>query len=46
MLTYDAYAINKIRKLEGSKYDFENKVWVTELENKADVEKIFSDQMY
>ena len=43
MLHYDPYCIEKIKQLNGSKYDVESKIWITDIDNKAELDILFSN---
>ena len=46
MEKFDPYCIDKIRKLEGSEFDREEKCWKTDLVNKQILDELFSNSFY
>lgn len=46
MLKYDPYVIERIKELKGSRFNFENKIWITDLENKESLDTLFSNKVY
>ena len=46
MEKYDPYLIAIIRSFTGSKFDPDNKIWITDLINKDELDKIFSTSFY
>ena len=45
MDNYDPFCIQKIKKL-GSRFDVENKYWITDIKNKLELDEFFSQPIY
>ena len=45
MDNYDPFCIQKIKKL-GSRFDVENKYWITDIDNKLELDEFFSQPIY
>ena len=46
MEKYDPFCIEKIKKMNGSIYDWQNQCWSTNLDNKHELENLFSNKLY